>query len=84
MKRVRIFFAALLVAAALSFSSCMIDSSTADAKEKHRTAYIYSVTGEPLDTIYNVKEAHGRAPYVIITTTDGERVTLDNTSIIIK
>ena len=84
MKKIKTILTALLIAAAVCFSSCAAKDASSVVTRPLRTAYIYSVTGEPLDTIYHVNETYGRAPYRVLVTSEGNRVTLDNTTIIIK
>ena len=83
MKRIITILAALMIAAALAFSSC--DTTPREHNDKNtKTAYIYSVTGQPLDTVYDVTENYGRYPYRVLVTRDGHRYTLDNATVIVK
>ena len=83
MKRIRTILAALVIAAALAFSACTT-APRETVSETPRNAYIYSVTGQPLDTVYDVTENYGRYPYRVLVTRDGHRYTLDNATIIVK
>lgn len=83
MKQIRTILASLMIAAALAFSSCTTTPGESSDKNT-KTAYIYSVTGQPLDTVYDVTENYGRYPYRVLVTRDGRRYTLDNATIIVK
>ena len=83
MKQIRTILAALMTAAVIAFSSCTTTPREPNGKNT-KTAYIYSVTGQPLDTVYDVTENYGRYPYRVVVTRDGRLYTLDNATIIVK
>ena len=82
MKRLRTILAAVLIAASVAFASC-----TSMEIDKHspspKTAYVYSRTGEPIDTIENIVRFYHTGEVFQFNCSDGSRV-YTNQSVIIK
>lgn len=82
MKRLRAILAALLIAASATFSACTsmeIDERSPSPK----TAYVYSVTGAPIDTIENIVRFYHNGTFFQFNCSDGSHV-YTNQSVIIK
>lgn len=85
MKRLRILFATVLFAALIAFSSCNSTVTKEVNTREERTAYIYSCTGEPIDTISNIYRFYRNgSDNVQLNCSDGSYVHVMNMSVIIK
>ena len=82
MKRLRMILAAVLITASVAFSACTsmeIDEHSPSPK----TAYVYSVTGAPIDTIENITRFYHNGEFFQFNCSDGSHV-YTNQPVIIK
>lgn len=82
MKRLRTILAAVLIAASVAFSAC----TSMEIKENStspKTAYVYSVTGDPIDTIENIVRFYRTGEVFQFNCSDGSYV-YTNQPVIVK
>lgn len=88
MKKIRVILAAAAMSLIMLLSSCettVNGSSDTDLGDNNRTVYVYSMSGIPLDTIYDVTRYYGRIDQnFIILTASGERINIGNVAVVIK
>lgn len=82
MKRLRTALAAVLIAFAVSFSSCTEKSHDTESSSK-KTAYMYSQTGVPIDTIENISRFFHNGEFFQLRCSDGSYI-YTNQPVIIK
>ena len=82
MKRLRIILAAFLIAASVTFSACAPMENDKQSTSL-KTAYVYSRTGAPIDTIENIVRFHHNGKFFQFNCSDGSYI-YTNQYVIIK
>lgn len=82
MKRLRTILAAILIAASVAFSACA-SKEMERASPSPKTAYVYSQSGTPIDTIENIVRFYRTGDVFQFNCSDGSHV-YTNQYVIVK